>query len=1683
MSGKPYNIQEFKIIVDYLVQNKLYSEIKARKMWVDFANTKLTSRTWQSLKETFLKRILPDIHNPYFQLTNEQISSFRARCDLADRNSNKLEIQTISDDSNSNGHNVKDNEPTNEGETSAGENIKCSKVPVRSRSSADTVIIENCYETAEDIQKALESDDKPREAAKSFRDCITYSEPLTPMLQEVLDDFASEPEDSDREGQMEIVENVSEVNLDDVQEIPEPANEILNSKSIATDVAKNAKGLSAEVVEEVLAHELDGSNKPENKTSKKTTQNVTNEIEQLPLLNLDEEISSMQAENGTEINDADTDVETSEATKLVTAQTTELPGEVTEDPVVETSSETPEVIVITDSHSPQEQSGGLNNSNSTVDASLPNNPEALKNKSSKDVEAKADSKEAPKSAVDVSTNSDQNRSSKKALRKRSSSEDNSNAIDNKKKKLDIKLKSPTKADKQTTELQLATDELKAQEESIKPDVIKKPRLEKHPIDTEKPSTSYQIHEVDVMETEERSDVRESPAIKNPCLQNISLFDEQFNKTKYNMSESSDTELNKKETQGNKQETSESNPVHEVVVLRSNSSDNREMQVSPRKKQRAGVLISKSERDKAVSNMFGFTSGGGVGAKRKRQLSRRRRTISHNTTSHHTAAPASNSSDWTSQSESDEFVSPPRSRKNRPTRKYMKPQSAKISSLAEEGGLFVMYGKKIYPVVKDGKIVKNYITYLPESDSEEENGSFWKTKYVEEKKKAAELQKLLETKEAQQTRDTHTPVPQANPLRNSPRESLAVEPTNGFAKQISVPVPEEKKEEPKPMPPEKIKIKFTRNNEEVHLEGHWPQIHPVLEQVVHIFHKESEPAVNENKSKAVVAQPEQKELSSGGSTPVIITPVDPEVHEKVNEIEKEIFKEIEERDKEEENEPNGTANNVTKRKIGRPRKSSSSTHSPEKQPKLSNGAEIKEPEENGRTRRQKAKETENNNNIKENLPKRQPRTPRKILNETVNINESKTMQTRRSKQSLNSSVANEDEEVRYMLPPKNSRTLKSPANKKTGQKKSLEKTPKILSPADTVSLNSMDSTQGYQDSDASAIYTENRKKKKNHMSSFMMKTRHSLRNSTRKRTLPYVYHDAYNDTSNSSADASVRVVTRENSSLNTEAYRSESYQLLNVQAKASSRQLEPIDETSTIANQTYFVRNLGSVCRDEMLTQTNNNITSPSYQMTSDVGSSSNVSLPMSPELSLVENLSVSREVLNTADFPTLNEMQSNEMEEANMCSKYMISNVDVSVPLMNQEWEFGNGNMVTEMSTEPKSLVTESLVREIGTFNINEQVSATETLNAKLHDLLLESAKKTAQTQCAQNPASMMDVDVSAVTVQKKSKVNKKRCSTPQKRKGSKKSVAPSVEPVVEEEHIESCSHSGRKSCPPVFQTNMCNDNVIEEINLSNLTISNEKPIVRKKKDIIRVKILRPRNKNATEKLRAKSAQEASRISVFTDSGINDSESELFVPSNESVDLIHNHSETCLHANECVGDSIEFVENSKSVITLGDSMQSGDNAWSTQCENTEEHSLSPDLFCNNAQDVSSYNRAHSDSINNTSDTVYYSPLGTDASPNSLITEDLSYDVPPPAPNSKWYLLSEDETNTNLIGTGSTMLSGANFGGSNLRQIFPIACAIPDLSTITEMSRENDSSRKPNLEDLNGLTGDDFNSLSVFDSNF
>lgn len=116
---------------------------------------------------------------------------------------------------------------------------------------------------------------------------------------------------------------------------------------------------------------------------------------------------------------------------------------------------------------------------------------------------------------------------------------------------------------------------------------------------------------------------------------------------------------------------------------------------------------------------------------------------------------------------------------------------------------------------------------------------------------------------------------------------------------------------------------------------------------------------------------------------------------------------------------------------------------------------------------------------------------------------------------------------------------------------------------------------------------------------------------------------------------------------------------------------------------------------------------------------------------------------------------------------------------------------------------------------------------------------------------------------------------------------------------------------------------------------------------------------------------------------------------------------------------------------------------------------------------------HSNNLNST--TAFNNPSTNNETFNSLLTEDLSEDVPVHSKPSKWYLLSEDESNTNFLDVPSQN-SNSSGGGANLNQIFPLTCAVPNLSTITEISKENDSRRFVLDSDLETIS----NSPSVMD---
>nr|XP_026495479.1 uncharacterized protein LOC113400207 isoform X1 [Vanessa tameamea] len=1644
MSGKAYTMKEMKTIVEYLTEHKAFGEIKGRKMWKDLADSNVTSRTWQSLKETFLKRILPDIHNPYYKLSNHEIASFKQGHDVEARLNNKLQIRSTSRDSTTESEGIINEEPDNgkdKNETNtAGELLKQSETDIRA--STETLVLDDCYENSED------KDQSPK---KSLRELITYSEPLTPMLQAVLDDFATDDgEGSNDEPKMQIVE---------IPDTDFKNDEVKDKTEVSAENVESNNALEEKTTHEPGKTINESPQKPESEDplSKNDTLNVKNKNEEISIVLSDDDNITKSNRNSTDVNLSDIN---KPKTSIETTQNSNT---------------------ITDTLLPDNQEGFKENSQTLL--LKINNKTIDKNKDIKRAKKRANSQENPSSAI-----------SKKRLEKdKLSISDTDTLIKNK--------------NKLSTRSSPLTFNQKIPEEVEEPVLLGNSKGDQ--VMEDAPPQKEQ----DDKKTENLKDnENNSEELENPCLKSVSLYAEQFSNSKYTDSETSNIEDNtKNEKQNKKEEVSETkkdqkikatnnfgvkytkastdvkktpveekkpntNAAKEVVILKSHSDS---ISDSGKEQQKKVVEPSvKQNRDKALANMFGFSSG----VTRSRKSSHKYRKQTSRKQKHNIS---SDSTDWTSDTGS-EYISPPRGRKNRQTRKYLKPKSARILSLEEEGGLFVMYGKKIYPIVKDGKIIKNYVNLAPDNDNEREE-SFWKLKYVEEKKRTAELTKLLNQVKEQNEQEEISRIP-----------ALATTSRNQFLDENSKKISEVATD--KKFPTDKdvaepiavhtqgektVKIKFTKNNEEVQLEGHWTHVNPVLAQVMQLFQKEPEIIIKETtKVKELPATGPQQ--LSGKSTPILEMIVDEEVQEKVDQIEGEIFKEIEEREKEKSPTPKQeipkTENNITKRR-GRPKKSQTSAteQSPAKKPRVEE-TEAK-PDEVGTPTVPNSVAT-----------KKSTRTPKKILTDNTGVTEDNFIKTRQTaKKSVEDTTKDsgpQDDNVRYKFPSRSPANRKSYSNnrsqkvtKNTRQRKSSSSVNfKIYSSPENLSLHSIESTQGYQDSDDSPVKTYLKRKKRTSFTLAPYRTRSQSR--SQKVNPPYLTDDFTSESSNSYQGPPLQSMVIQNSTLKSDVYKSDSYQLLmnNVTLRnKSSSQLEKINEASPISDELQYISD--QICKQisdfeiDMEGQEKEN-----FRHTN-TDSSSNVTLPTSPVLSIVENISINKSLLNNSHDSLLeNKRPENDPNEHIMLNELMETDGDISMPLMDRdcgvETATQNGVEYHYNLNVPKTTaaVSESFLNKINTVNITDP-TLSDSFHYKLRDLILESAKKNLKGDYILME-NCKDVEMKENVETKVSK-SKKRSSTPRKRQSTRKLKLANTEPCIEEEHMETCSYTSRKSCPPMIQVS---EDLDMELERNNSVKISEQPRGRRKKDIIKVKISKPKQKKISKEVVEKNIQNKQN-SIHTDSGINDVESGVFLNTfNDSVDLIHNHSETCLNANDCLGDSIEIIKNAtKSIISLDSDSNDFDGNIPQFFGNVPDK-MAYELFSSDAQDVSvlqkvigvpEYKTAESASA-----TVYHTPLGSLSPPDSLITEDLSGEIPEKITRStRWYLLSEDEiSNTNNLDINQNIMAPVSFG-ANLNQIFPITCAIPDLSTITEMSKENDENTRKSSNDMD--TRNDLDSQSLF----
>ncbi|XP_068620042.1 uro-adherence factor A-like isoform X2 [Battus philenor] len=1645
MSGKPYTMSEMKAIVDYLTEKKAYGDTKGRKMWMDFEKSKFTDRSWQSLKETFLKRILPDIHNPYYQLSVMQISSFRQGYDIELKHKNKLEIKSVNEESNTTADKpVKIEEPdtsnNKEVEKGSGEKTQNSMNIANHRSSAETIVLDTCYDTAEDVQRDLESPNQSKQneeensqdksPAKSLRDFITYSEPLTPMLQEMNEDFVSDNENEglDSETQLEIVEdgdknkqtedavcNVTDAPIEISSEVDEGSNNVdIGLKSQNTNEHQHGDNSNIKTNHEKSEKIVQSSNQLLN-TPPQEIINIDNEVQ----------IVTQSANEDQNLKEIEPNIIDKNITKNSVENNEKQLNEQNYKGKIRTSEDT----------------STQNLSNTTTDTIIPNNQEALNTQGD---------------TVKQNTTTAKNTVQVKTTRKRANSQEpNANQIKLKKKELTVSSKPVSVSDtdaatKGNKKLVLSTKQRGAADQK------KNNQISEFSNSKNKEGNCQETKEKVVQTSTEmtnnkgknnqnqqkdRNDEQINMDVENPCLKSVSLYDEQFTSMKF--SESSDEVITSTNQNPQEEKTKEkkSSGDNEVVSLNSNSEPDSPQRKKIKPDASLSTVVRKSKKDKALANVFGFSSGA-VANSRKRRVSYQNRSGRRQQRNKR----SSESSEWTSETES-ELDLTPRARRGKSARKYIKPKPARIFSLEEDGAIFVMNGKKIYPIVKNGKMMKNYVVYTPERDSENEDESYWKLKYIEEKKLTAKLTKMLhktnddelQSIEEHATLDLTKPSPSKKPRQ----ENNQIESTNEVKGNQAAVHPSTVAEiQSNPVVQEKtLKIKITKQNEELQLEGHWSQIHPVLNQVVQIFHKENEP-----QSLAASSVPLEPVMSSASrqTTPDVAIPIDPEVRDKVNKLETEIFKEIETLDKQEKRSPttsltSAEENNhfINKSPVKeREKKKTELSTVPPKEPK----------EENVEKVTSSAVESETSTTVT-----RQTRTPRKTLNENIVPKESKVINTRmKSRKSIQPAKELDDEtNIKYKFPSPPPTTKKSnrksDATKIQNEQKSkniyAQNTAETFPPLDAISINSI-SSQGYQDSDYSPVQCI-RKKKRNSNFFQYSKRRYQMQQFRRKR-IKITRDEISDESSISGSNFAFNSFKTKNSTLNTDMYNSESYQLLMPNVKRSFKNLDKIEENPNNILLKPALHDSKTIPVNSKLSHAIKTKVSRNFETIDDsTSSSNNTLLAVSPVLSIVENISISQDVsLNGHD-------NLNVSPDQIMDNEFNITNVDVSMPLMQQHCGFTSIEQNITLPNSNKPVFTNSLLNQLVAVNIKDVSSMSESLNQKLHDLLLDSTKKLAR-RIERVDEEEIEMVVENNPVETTKKKSGKRSSTPLKRQSNKKSrIKMSNVNNFIEEHTETYSQGGRTSCPPLGHI-PCAANDIQYKN-GNTVTKLRKPKGRKSKDdIIKVKIIKPNTKSKKRKTNMEPKKDnIEAMYKLVDSGMHETISSLdgdFIQELENnVNLIHNHSETCIQAQECISDSVEYIQNhSESVITI-------DSTFDVSVPHEQQTYNGFDSTCLNNDNE----KIHIGGVESNESLAVQSPKKGEGSPNSLITEDLSdhelVESSPRLPQSP--LISEDEiTNTNFPNKAISRV----YCRSNLDQIFPNACAVPNLSVITEASNENDN---------------------------
>lgn len=454
---------------------------------------------------------------------------------------------------------------------------------------------------------------------KSLRDFITYSEPLIPAIQDVINDFATD-EESDTVSKMEIVENINTESCKAINETTEAIvisdTEDVCDQNVSPDQSeKNVNDQDNEVTIE--------NNEQLNKTGQVTQTATETSVQEITST---EDVVTVQSSSDL-ASEQVTFIDTDKNKEIVTSNNAEdIRNSIENEPEKINNGE--EIIT-------------QNTTGNTTDSIIPNNQEALNTQCEMVSQTKDNESKTTENSQENQSKPTENYTENQ-FKSTESNKDNQSKPTEKDKEAQFKINKSNKRKRATSQgpavpkgkrsliknskpFSVSDTDVGIKENQKDNNIVTKTYSKPKPkklkmANTEKKEES--IPDRNTKELEKVTEINEdeipvtdvttiqptkniSPEIQNPCLKSVSLYEEEFTSTRY--TESSDAGVPETRDRSKEKNTETKDSDNDILQLTSHSESHSESELK-RKSPPVRRVPIKSEREKILANVFGFSSG-------------------------------------------------------------------------------------------------------------------------------------------------------------------------------------------------------------------------------------------------------------------------------------------------------------------------------------------------------------------------------------------------------------------------------------------------------------------------------------------------------------------------------------------------------------------------------------------------------------------------------------------------------------------------------------------------------------------------------------------------------------------------------------------------------------------------------------------------------------------------------------------------------------------------------------------------------------------------------------------------------------------------------------------------------------------------------------------------------------------